>query len=539
MSQIAADGAKRKSGLSQEIEALFARARGDDPEWWLPDECRESARQFFERMPDGSVESYTIPRDDDYGDREAAQSVIDRYDLSHERQNEPTYPRITQAEYDALDSGPRVAKPDWLVDLLTGWRTKELLDPLCFVPDSENEQEGEAMDNILPFDKGRGKKVPNKAEAPSVLPYVDMSAWDNKQPPARQWLVDDLIPMRQPALLSGEGAVGKSILILQLLAATSLQKAKWLDCSVTHGPALYVGAEDENDELWRRLAAIAEHYKVKFSDLISGGFKMLGFAGQNAALATFDRSGQIVPTPMFERLYEDACALRPKCIAIDATSDVFIGNEIDRSQVRQFGAVIRKLAIDSGASVILAAHPSLSGINSGTGLSGSTQWHNTVRARAYFQKALKSEYDEPTEQPDNGLRILQFQKNQYGPLAASIPLMWKAGLWVPQEDIVIDTAATQKAERMFMDIMRRLTEQGLHFSDKKGPTYAPAKFAEQPEAKRARISTKAFADAVEMMLATGEIRVVTEGPASRRRSHIVEGTDETRGWKRVEKEDSN
>ena len=36
------------------------------------------------------------------------------------------------------------------------------------------------------------------------------------------------------------------------------------------------------------------------------------------------------------------------------------------------------------ASVLLLTHPSLEGIRSGSGLSGSTAWHNSVRARCVF-----------------------------------------------------------------------------------------------------------------------------------------------------------
>ena len=71
---------------------------------------------------------------------------------------------------------------------------------------------------------------------------------------------------------------------------------------------------------------------------------------------------------------------------IDTVSDVFLGDEIKREQVRQFGSLMRKLAIDADTAAILSSHPSLSGMKSGSGLSGSTQWHNTVRARIYFRK---------------------------------------------------------------------------------------------------------------------------------------------------------
>ena len=54
------------------------------------------------------------------------------------------------------------------------------------------------------------------------------------------------------------------------------------------GPAIYYGAEDDSDELHRRLTAITEHYGVKFSDLITGGLHLLSFAGADAVLAIPD-----------------------------------------------------------------------------------------------------------------------------------------------------------------------------------------------------------------------------------------------------------
>ena len=59
----------------------------------------------------------------------------------------------------------------------------------------------------------------------------------------------------------------------------------------------------------------------------------------------------------------------------------FPGNEIDRRQTRQFVTLLRRLAIDANAAVVLISHPSLTGIASGSGLSGNTAWHNSTRAR--------------------------------------------------------------------------------------------------------------------------------------------------------------
>ncbi len=47
--------------------------------------------------------------------------------------------------------------------------------------------------------------------------------------------------------------------------------------------------------------------------------------------------------------------------------------------------MLRDLAIDHDCAVLLLSHPSLTGLNSGTGTSGSTAWNNSVRSRLYLQ----------------------------------------------------------------------------------------------------------------------------------------------------------
>ena len=98
-------------------------------------------------------------------------------------------------------------------------------------------------------------------------------------------------------------------------------------------------------------------------------------------------------------------------IALDTAADMFGGNENDRSQVRQFIGLLRGLAITANAGVLLASHPSLSGITTDSGLSGSTGWHNSVRSRLYFKAAKAAEGDKAN--PD--LRELEVRKNNYGP----------------------------------------------------------------------------------------------------------------------------
>ena len=201
----------------------------------------------------------------------------------------------------------------------------------------------------------------------------------------------------------------------------------WLGTVPEQGPAIFIDAEDDPGVLHRRLAAIKQHYNVTFTDLINGGLHLISLAGLDAVLAVANHGGKIEPTPLYKQLLEAAGDIKPRMIGIAAAANVYAGSEIDRSQVQQFVNLLTRLAMVANGAVVLISHPSLTGINTETGISGSTQWHNAVRAR-YFLKGIKSE---DGEQPDNDLREIVFKKNNYGRVAESIVLRWTDGLFLP------------------------------------------------------------------------------------------------------------
>ncbi len=67
-------------------------------------------------------------------------------------------------------------------------------------------------------------------------------------------------------------------------------------------------------------------------------------------------------------------------VVLDSHHDVFVGEENWRKHGRQFCQGIREIALKIDGAVVMTAHPSLSGRNSGTGESGTTAWHNSVRS---------------------------------------------------------------------------------------------------------------------------------------------------------------
>ena len=103
--------------------------------------------------------------------------------------------------------------------------------------------------------ESRKAKSANKIS--DALPVIDPRAWQGTSVPERKWFVEGWIPDRTVTNLSGDGGSGKTEIILQLIAAASLQ-TQWFGKDVSRGPCLYYGAEDEADELHRRLETIVD-----------------------------------------------------------------------------------------------------------------------------------------------------------------------------------------------------------------------------------------------------------------------------------------
>jgi RecA-family ATPase len=168
-----------------------------------------------------------------------------------------------------------------------------------------------------------------KPAAPvTPLQWLDMSNWDNESVPERKWAIRDRVPLRQAGLFSGEGGAGKSIIELTKNVAHVIG-SDWLRSLPEIGPAFYLGAEDDVDELHIRLAAIVRHFGTTFADVIASGLHVLPLLGQDAVLCAAARSGKVETTALYRQVYEAAGDIKPKNISVDPLTRAFAGNEID------------------------------------------------------------------------------------------------------------------------------------------------------------------------------------------------------------------
>lgn len=351
-----------------------------------------------------------------------------------------------------------------------------------------------------------------KPEPEPTGPFFVASRLAGQPVPSRDWLVPDLIPARTVTLFGGDGGTGKSLLAMQLAVATATG-GDWLGRDVTPGRALVMSAEDDADELHRRLADIVRAEGLGFEDLdrLTAG----SLAGEDALLAMLDRAGRMVQTPLFDDLERRAEALCGGLMVLDTLADLHSGDENNRAHARHFIGLLRGLAIRHGVTVVVLAHPSLSGMASGSGLSGSTAWNGSVRSRLSLERIKDGDHE---TNPD--ARVLRTVKANYGRTGGEITMRWQGGVFVADapETGFDRRTASGKAERVFMSLLRRFTDEGRYVSASPGPTYAPAVFA---KGDAEGVTKRALIAAMDALFKARQIVVATHGTGAKARSHLA------------------
>ena len=201
------------------------------------------------------------------------------------------------------------------------------------------------------------------------------------------------MPQNTVTLLGGDGGTGKSLLALQLAVAVAAD-APWLGRKVSAGSAIYMSAEDETDELHRRLSDILRCSAEPRTTTPRVSRCARWRARTCSWAADIPASLALTTSQLFRELEQRARDDGPALIVIDTLADVYPANENDRAKVRQFVGILRGLAIRQQCAVILLAHPSLSGPRVRVGhVPGSTAWNNSVRSRLYLERILSDKVE--------------------------------------------------------------------------------------------------------------------------------------------------
>ncbi len=347
-----------------------------------------------------------------------------------------------------------------------------------------------------------------QSDTQSALRSINLPWWQGRPVPERRWMVRDWMPWGYVTALYGDGGTGKSLLAQQLMTACVIRQ-NWLGLETTACSAIGLFCEDDEAELLRRQECINREVGVDFCDL--GHLHIMPRVGDDNVLMTFNRDGRGELTSLWHTLVAEAKRREARLAVIDTAADTFGGDEIRRSEVRQFiASCLGRFAREIDGVVLVLAHPSLSGMASGSGSGGSTAWSNTVRSRLYLERPTP----EDGEKPDDGARILTTKKANYAATGREIRLRWQRGVFVPEGVGVggfvesIDVRNREgEVEEIFLACLREVQASGRYASHTTSArdAYAPKLFRTLTAGRRC--SVKELKAAMERLFEAGRIRV--------------------------------
>lgn len=320
------------------------------------------------------------------------------------------------------------------------------------------------------------------------LPWTQPTGLQDVPVPQRDWLVEDLIPAHAVTMISGDGGLGKSLLALQLMTCCALDK-DWLGRKTKPVKSMGVFCEDELNELHHRQDAINRHYGCEFKDLAN--VQWLSRVGEDNTLVHYvvrtehgERREEFEESYLISHIENAARKFGAQLVVMDSLHDLYGGNENDRRQARQFIQTLRELAININGAVVLLAHPSLSGMSSGTGSAGSTAWNNAVRSRLYLTRPKAADGDPE----DFDARTLKTMKANYGAIGGEIKLRYDQGVFVCDQAAgrggSMGRMEARNIEQRFLDTLGKFAERQQAVTHKpRSPNYAPKIFARLPEFK--------------------------------------------------------
>jgi RecA-family ATPase len=330
-------------------------------------------------------------------------------------------------------------------------------------------------------------KPQSEPGAPSYDPpnLLDLVALSGVVPAPCEFLVDQMIPMEgNVTLLMGDGGIGKTLLAMQLQVDCALG-TNWLGIDTTQCNSYGAYCEDNERELHRRLYDIMRYNGRCLAD-IAGIAHFDCRVDLDSIFMSVDgpAAAQTRLSGYYSRVMAECIERRCRLLVLDSQYNFYDGPEIVRSLALKFVRSLRRIATRMDGAVILCAHPSIMGMNTGTGASGTTGWHNAVRARLYFTGLEAAEGEKKEEDEDDGRRVLKWRKGQYSRKFPDIGLVWRDGLFIRDDAETLNPSLEIMARRRaedaaFLACVDKASESAIQLSPTKkaGDAYAPKRAA--------------------------------------------------------------
>ncbi|MBC8017063.1 MAG: AAA family ATPase [Verrucomicrobia bacterium] len=251
---------------------------------------------------------------------------------------------------------------------------------------------------------------------------VNLRELAKKEPTAPRFIMPGWLPCGYATMFSGHGGAGKSSISLVLIVCIALGRS-FHGNPVEQRKVLFLSCEDRIQVLHWRLSHICRFFGVSI-DILSENLSILDLVGHDNIIYQPSRKGPTL-TPIYHELSGRMKEYGAQVLVVDGISDTYDGNENSRAEPKAFVNALLALVPAEEGAVLLLGHVAKSSANNAQtneGYSGSTAWHNAVRARWYLYPETKSGYDK--RQDPTGKLILELQKSNLGKADKSMCFEW-------------------------------------------------------------------------------------------------------------------
>ena len=205
----------------------------------------------------------------------------------------------------------------------------------------------------------RGDDVVRRAFLAGTWPGegLDIAGCLSTPAPPVRWFITERMPAGRAGLLAAVGGSSKTRTLFHLAVGACIGRLPWPWEVATTGRAVLLLAEDTAADAHHALSLIGRMLMRDERRLVAERLTVYPLAGEDARLLRLAAGNVLIPTERAADLLRRLRMTRDLAfIGLDPALALTDGDELNPAHQRRLGELVDRLAIDTGACVLLSAH---------------------------------------------------------------------------------------------------------------------------------------------------------------------------------------